>query len=125
MRGRSLMQGRSPCKAETHAINAGVKPDARPKPNAVNAGKRTGLVSIVRTRREMCIGTLSLHAWASVGRHSVHGSPCHGGRVKAAGDLPAKVGTTRLSCGVGGRDERPLVTTRLVMEKWRPRVVYP
>ncbi|OWM76782.1 hypothetical protein CDL15_Pgr001061 [Punica granatum] len=26
------------------------------------------------------------------------------GRVKAASGLPAKVGTTRLSCGVGGRD---------------------
>ncbi|OWM65529.1 hypothetical protein CDL15_Pgr023799 [Punica granatum] len=39
------------------------------------------------------------------GQPSVHGSPCHGGRVKAAGDLPVKVGTTRLSCGVGGWDE--------------------
>ncbi|OWM85344.1 hypothetical protein CDL15_Pgr021099 [Punica granatum] len=26
------------------------------------------------------------------------------GEVKTAGGLPAKVGTTRLSCGVGGRD---------------------
>ncbi|PKI64045.1 hypothetical protein CRG98_015577 [Punica granatum] len=31
-------------------------------------------------------------------------SSCRGGRVKAASSLPAKVGTTRLSCGVGGRD---------------------
>ncbi|PKI37496.1 hypothetical protein CRG98_042110 [Punica granatum] len=41
----------------------------------------------------------------SVGRPLVHDSSCHGGRVKAAGALLAKVGTTRLSCGVGGRDE--------------------
>ncbi|OWM82771.1 hypothetical protein CDL15_Pgr008652 [Punica granatum] len=30
------------------------------------------------------------------------------GEVKTAGGLPAKVGTTRLSYGVGGRDGRPL-----------------
>ncbi|PKI61485.1 hypothetical protein CRG98_018122 [Punica granatum] len=38
------------------------------------------------------------------------------GEVKIAGGLPAKVGTTRLSCGVGGRDGRPLVIARLAME---------
>ncbi|PKI49666.1 hypothetical protein CRG98_029911 [Punica granatum] len=55
----------------------------------------------------------------------VHSSPCHGGSVNAAGGLPAKVGTTRLSCGVGGWDEQPLVTARLAMERSKPRVVYP
>ncbi|PKI49447.1 hypothetical protein CRG98_030179 [Punica granatum] len=39
-----------------------------------------------------------------VDRPSGQDSSCRGGRVKAAGGLPAKVGTTRLSCGVGGRD---------------------
>ncbi|OWM83045.1 hypothetical protein CDL15_Pgr005074 [Punica granatum] len=39
------------------------------------------------------------------------------GEVKIAGGLPAKVGTTRLSCGVGGRDGRPLVTARLTVER--------
>ncbi|PKI49279.1 hypothetical protein CRG98_030322 [Punica granatum] len=63
--------------------------------------------------------------WYIVGRPSIHGSPCHGGRVKAAGGLPAKVGTTRLSCGVSGRNERPLVTVSLTMKRCRPRVVYP
>ncbi|PKI39016.1 hypothetical protein CRG98_040582 [Punica granatum] len=35
------------------------------------------------------------------------------GEVKTVGGLPAKVGTTRLSCGVGGRDGRPLQKARL------------
>ncbi|PKI73401.1 hypothetical protein CRG98_006171 [Punica granatum] len=39
------------------------------------------------------------------------------GEVKTAGGLPAKVGTTRLSCGVGGRDGQPLVRARLAMER--------
>ncbi|PKI65841.1 hypothetical protein CRG98_013745 [Punica granatum] len=39
------------------------------------------------------------------------------GEVKTVGSLPAKVGTTRLSCGVGGRDGRPLVIVRLTMER--------
>ncbi|PKI70721.1 hypothetical protein CRG98_008954 [Punica granatum] len=52
-----------------------------------------------------------------VGRPLVHGSPCHGGKVKAAGGLPAKVGTTRLSYRVGGRDGQPLVTARLALER--------
>ncbi|PKI74125.1 hypothetical protein CRG98_005480, partial [Punica granatum] len=39
-----------------------------------------------------------------IDRPSGHSSSCRGGRVKAASGLPAKVGTTRLSCGVGGRD---------------------
>ncbi|PKI72880.1 hypothetical protein CRG98_006748 [Punica granatum] len=30
--------------------------------------------------------------------------------------MPVKVGTTRLSCGVRGRDERPLLTALLAME---------
>ncbi|PKI72272.1 hypothetical protein CRG98_007346 [Punica granatum] len=40
----------------------------------------------------------TLSPW-KVGRPSVHGSPCHGGRVKAACGLPAKVGTTHRSYG--------------------------
>ncbi|PKI72093.1 hypothetical protein CRG98_007480 [Punica granatum] len=78
-----LLEGRNP-----HAVNAGLKPDAGPKPNAVNAGPEP-------------------HAGPKpnvVGQPSVHSSPCHGRRVKAADGLPAKVGTTHRSCGVGGRD---------------------
>ncbi|PKI49201.1 hypothetical protein CRG98_030407 [Punica granatum] len=52
-----------------------------------------------------------------VDRPSGHSSSGRRGRVKAASGLPAKVGTTRLSCGVGGRDGRPLVIAYLAMEK--------
>ncbi|PKI58118.1 hypothetical protein CRG98_021497 [Punica granatum] len=38
------------------------------------------------------------------------------GEVKTMGGLPAKVGITHLSCGVGGRARRPLVVARLAME---------
>ncbi|OWM72776.1 hypothetical protein CDL15_Pgr024828 [Punica granatum] len=47
---------------------------------------------------------------------SGHSTSRHG-EVKTAGGLPSKVGTTRLSCGVGGRDGQPLVIARLVMER--------
>ncbi|OWM75192.1 hypothetical protein CDL15_Pgr003898 [Punica granatum] len=47
---------------------------------------------------------------------SGHSTSRHG-EVKTAGGLPAKVGTTRLSCRVGGRDGRPLVIARLAMER--------
>ncbi|PKI37341.1 hypothetical protein CRG98_042268 [Punica granatum] len=50
-----------------------------------------------------------------VDRPSGHSSSCRGGRVKTAGDLSTKVGTTRRSCKVGGRDGRPLVIARLAM----------
>ncbi|PKI43678.1 hypothetical protein CRG98_035931 [Punica granatum] len=52
-----------------------------------------------------------------VDRPSGHNSSCCRGRVKAASGLPAKVGTTRLSCGVGGRAGRLLVIARLAMER--------
>ncbi|OWM72689.1 hypothetical protein CDL15_Pgr009146 [Punica granatum] len=39
------------------------------------------------------------------------------GEVKTVGGLPAKVGTTRRSCGVGGWDVRPLVIACLAMER--------
>ncbi|PKI65001.1 hypothetical protein CRG98_014586 [Punica granatum] len=41
------------------------------------------------------------------------------GEVKTAGGLLAKVGTTRLSYGVGGQDGWPLVIARLAMESKR------
>ncbi|OWM80237.1 hypothetical protein CDL15_Pgr026477 [Punica granatum] len=47
---------------------------------------------------------------------SGHNTSRHG-EVKTAGGLPAKVGMTRRSCGVGGRDGRPLVITRVAMER--------
>ncbi|PKI66956.1 hypothetical protein CRG98_012621 [Punica granatum] len=47
---------------------------------------------------------------------SGHSTSRHG-EVKTAGGLPAKVGTTCLSCRVGGRDGRPLVIARLAMER--------
>ncbi|PKI60927.1 hypothetical protein CRG98_018673 [Punica granatum] len=86
---------------EPDAVNAGPEPDARPKPNTVDAGP------------EPDVGPKP----NKVGRPSVHSSPCHGERVKAAGGLPAKVGMTRRSCGVGGRVGRPLVIARLAMER--------
>ncbi|PKI48975.1 hypothetical protein CRG98_030642 [Punica granatum] len=46
---------------------------------------------------------------------SGHSTSRHG-EVKTVGGLPAKVGTTRLSCEVGGRDGRPLVIARLAIE---------
>ncbi|OWM87703.1 hypothetical protein CDL15_Pgr027307 [Punica granatum] len=49
--------------------------------------------------------------WTAFG----HSTSRHG-EVKSTGGLPAKVGTTRLSCGVGGRDGGPLVVARLAME---------
>ncbi|PKI44745.1 hypothetical protein CRG98_034864 [Punica granatum] len=42
-------------------------------------------------------------------------------RSKTAGSLPAKVDTTGLSCGVGGRDGRPLVIARHAMERGEDR----
>ncbi|PKI45861.1 hypothetical protein CRG98_033746 [Punica granatum] len=87
---------------ESNAVNTGPEPDVRPKPNAVNAGPESDAVnacSIGKCKR--CKSKVS--PW-KVGRPLVHSSPCHGVRVKAAGGLPAKVGTTRRSCGVGGRD---------------------
>ncbi|PKI56805.1 hypothetical protein CRG98_022763 [Punica granatum] len=50
--------------------------------------------------------------WTTFG----HSTSRHG-EVKTAGGLPAKVGTIRLSCGVGGRDGRPLVIACLAMER--------
>ncbi|PKI69687.1 hypothetical protein CRG98_009958 [Punica granatum] len=47
---------------------------------------------------------------------SSHSTSRHG-EVKTAGGLPAKVGTTRLSCGVGGRVGWLLVIARLAMER--------
>ncbi|OWM90083.1 hypothetical protein CDL15_Pgr000870 [Punica granatum] len=110
---------------EPNAVNAGLepdvgaKPDVGPEPNAVNAGsigmckkceskgfqcksvgKRTGLVGVVRAHQETCIDALSRH----VDRPSGHNSSCRGERVKAASGLPAKVGTTLLSCGVEGHE---------------------
>ncbi|PKI69605.1 hypothetical protein CRG98_010018 [Punica granatum] len=70
----------------------------------VYCGGKEGLASVLTLQGAVC--------WPLI-----HGSPCHGGRVKTAGGLPTKVDTTRLSCGVGGQDGRPLVTTRLAMER--------
>ncbi|PKI49040.1 hypothetical protein CRG98_030627 [Punica granatum] len=90
---KAVNAGRSP-----KAINAGSKPDVglKPESNKCWAEAQCG---------------------AKVDRPSGHGLSCRGGRVKTAGGLLAKVGTTRLSCGVGGRDERLLVIARLTMEK--------
>ncbi|PKI67460.1 hypothetical protein CRG98_012044 [Punica granatum] len=64
------------------------------------------------------LARLTGHAgWvAGMDSASGHRASRHG-EVKTAGGLPAKVGTTRLSYGVGGRDGRPLVIARLAMEK--------
>ncbi|OWM77895.1 hypothetical protein CDL15_Pgr018464 [Punica granatum] len=52
-----------------------------------------------------------------VDRPSGYGSSCRGGRVKIAGGPPAVVGTTRLLCGVGGRDRLGLWSQRIL--QWR------
>ncbi|PKI70261.1 hypothetical protein CRG98_009338 [Punica granatum] len=80
-------------------------------------GRQTGLVGAVQAHRGACIGTYRRCAdgacmWYAVtcldmpvvDRPSAHSSSCRGGKVKTAGGLPAVVGTTRLSCGVGGWD---------------------
>ncbi|OWM80238.1 hypothetical protein CDL15_Pgr026478 [Punica granatum] len=52
---------------------------------------------------------------------SGHSTSRHG-EVKTAGDLPTKVGATRLSCGVGGQDGWPLVIARLAEDRgWSTR----
>ncbi|PKI78951.1 hypothetical protein CRG98_000663 [Punica granatum] len=50
--------------------------------------------------------------WTAFG----HSTSRHG-EVKTAGGLPTKVGTTPLSCGVGGWDGRPLVIARHAVER--------
>ncbi|PKI49105.1 hypothetical protein CRG98_030504 [Punica granatum] len=105
-----------------NAVNAGLKPDAGPepdagpKPNAVNAGSEpdagpepdAGL-------KPNAVNACSIRK--KVDRPSGHRSSCRRGRVKDVSGLSAKVGTTRLSCGVGGRAGRPLVIARLAMER--------
>ncbi|OWM72757.1 hypothetical protein CDL15_Pgr024809 [Punica granatum] len=121
-----------------NAINAGPEPDAGPKPNVVNA------CSIRKCKKCKCKGGSALgpqlalpwrkgedRGWST--RKGWHNSPVvrggwpgwttfghstsRHGEVKTAGGLPAKVGTIRLSCGVGGRDGRPLVIACLAMER--------
>ncbi|OWM76958.1 hypothetical protein CDL15_Pgr011683 [Punica granatum] len=140
MMGRSPMQGQSPkvrpkpnVGPKPNVVNVGPKPDAGPKPES---GAETQCVAEAQCS---CLFVVDFLQWEkesmkeqnrsrfqckSVGkrtglvdRPSVHGSPCHGRRVKAASDLPAKVSTTCMSCGVRGWDERPLVTARLAMER--------
>ncbi|PKI72252.1 hypothetical protein CRG98_007326 [Punica granatum] len=93
--------------------NAGPKPDAEPKPdvrskpNAVNAGLKPNAVNAgpkpdAGPKPNVVNTGLKPDAWPK----------------PDAGPKPN-------ACGVGGRDERPLVTARLAMERGRPRVVYP
>ncbi|OWM75304.1 hypothetical protein CDL15_Pgr012264 [Punica granatum] len=197
MRGRSLMRGRSPMQEmqgvkTLKSVNAGskpdagntglkpnarpkpnaAKPDARPKPNAGNAGlkpdavnaepkpddvntgpeldrkvqemqkqksmlrnstgryKAVALICLRSLWREGCLLVGDFLQWEKekmkehelfkhelVDRPSGHGSSCRGGRVKTAGGLPAVVGTTRLSCGVGDRDGLGLWSQRILL--WR------
>ncbi|PKI48649.1 hypothetical protein CRG98_030977 [Punica granatum] len=105
--GQTTFQRPSPLASLVHLLSArnyarmietlrlGPKPDVGPKPDAVNARPKPDVV----------------------GRPSVHSSPCHGGRVKAAGGLPAKVSTTRRSCEVGGRDGLSFWSQRI--SPWR------
>ncbi|PKI48460.1 hypothetical protein CRG98_031149 [Punica granatum] len=120
--GRSPMRGRNPKVNAGLEPDAGPKPDAEPKPNAVNAcsirkckrckskGEDRGWFT-----REGWHNSLVVRggwpAWTASG----HSTSRHG-EVKTAGDLPAKVSTTHLSCEVGGRDGRPLVIAGLTME---------
>ncbi|PKI59701.1 hypothetical protein CRG98_019877 [Punica granatum] len=103
--------------------DAGLKPDAGPKPDVVNAGPKPKSGAEARCGAEaLCEHTerrASIHTGdvLTVDRPSGHSSSCRRGRVKTASGLPAVVGTTRLSCGVGGRAGRPLVIARLAMER--------
>ncbi|PKI64988.1 hypothetical protein CRG98_014612 [Punica granatum] len=94
------MSGRSP--------KVGPKPDAGPKLDAVNAGPEPNAVNEgpePDAGPEPDVGPKPNAVNARpVDRPSGHNSSCRGERVKAASGLPAKVGTTLLSCGVGGRD---------------------
>ncbi|PKI55420.1 hypothetical protein CRG98_024193 [Punica granatum] len=101
-------------------------------PKAVNAGvgKRTSLVGIVQAHRGACIGTHMRCAdgacmWYAVthlymlvvDRPLDHSSSCLGGRVKIVGGLLVMAVTTRLPCGVGGRDGLSLWSQRILL--WR------
>ncbi|OWM63170.1 hypothetical protein CDL15_Pgr009395 [Punica granatum] len=119
------MPGRSP-----KAVNAGPEPNVGPEPNAVNEsligkckkceskdawGHAEGCVSdhaVTLSVRKKLVVRGGWPGWTASG-HSIS----RYGEVKTAGGLPAKVGTTRLSCGVGGRAGRPLVIAYLAMEK--------
>ncbi|OWM72928.1 hypothetical protein CDL15_Pgr016560 [Punica granatum] len=104
--GQSPMRGRNPnVSPKLDAENTGPEPDARPKPNAVNA------CSIRKCKR--CKS--KDRGWST--REGRHNSPVmrggwsgwtasghitsRRGEVKTVGGLPAKVGTTRLSCETG------------------------
>ncbi|PKI73201.1 hypothetical protein CRG98_006399 [Punica granatum] len=130
---------------EPNAVNAGSKPDGGPKPKSrlkPNAGPKPNSGAEARCSGSALGPQLALpwrkgedRGWSTrEGRHdspvmrggwpgwtaSGHSTSRHG-EVKTAGGLPSKVGTTRLSCGVGGRDGRPLVIARLAMERGEDR----
>ncbi|PKI72872.1 hypothetical protein CRG98_006740 [Punica granatum] len=158
MRGRSLMRGRSPMQEmqgvkTLKSVNAGskpdagntglkpnarpkpnaAKPDARPKPNAGNAGLKPDAVNAepkpddVNTGPELDRKVQEMQKQKSMlrnstGRYKAVALIClrslwREGRVKTAGGLPAVVGTTRLSCGVGDRDGLGLWSQRILL--WR------
>ncbi|PKI69526.1 hypothetical protein CRG98_010101, partial [Punica granatum] len=112
----------SKCRAEApKAVDAGSKPDAvnaGPKPDA---GQSPEHISLWRSEDRGWSTHEGWHdspvvrggwpGWTTSG----HSTSCHG-KVKTASGLPANVGTTRLSYGVGGRAGRPLVIARLAME---------
>ncbi|PKI41836.1 hypothetical protein CRG98_037773 [Punica granatum] len=88
-----------------NTVNAGPKPDAEPKPNALNAvnarPKPKNGVKAQYGAEALCGAEARCNKFD---RLSGHSSSCRGGRLKTVGGLPAMVCTTRLSCGVGGRD---------------------
>ncbi|PKI51644.1 hypothetical protein CRG98_027946 [Punica granatum] len=107
---------------EPNAVNAEPEPDAgskpnavnaRPEPDAVNAGPEPNAVNACSIRK--CKKCKNKGLVARMDSASVHNASRYR-EVKTAGSLPEKVGTTCLSCGVGGRDGRPLVIARLTME---------
>ncbi|PKI63568.1 hypothetical protein CRG98_016037 [Punica granatum] len=106
-RGKSPKVGPKP-----DTVNAGPKPDAGKKPKSWAEARCSKCWAEARCSRCMLDKKVQEVDWPSG-----HSSSCRGGRVKAASGLPAKVGTTRLSCGVGGRVGRPLVIARLAMER--------
>ncbi|PKI37789.1 hypothetical protein CRG98_041823 [Punica granatum] len=91
----------SKCWAEARC-SRGKNPKVGPKPDAVNAGPKPDAGQKPKSWAEapMQLARLACRAGWVAGMDSASDhSASRYGEVKTAGGLPAKVGTTRLSCG--------------------------
>ncbi|PKI63564.1 hypothetical protein CRG98_016044 [Punica granatum] len=95
-------------KPETSKYGAGAQKWGRSRMKGLSSMQGLSPMQCVGSRGGMCVrshgDTLCRAGWVA-GMDSASGhSTSRYGEVKTAGGLPAKVGTTRQSCGVGGRD---------------------